>query len=140
MSEVPRIELNADDTINISVRVDGFDVGTPVEISGHAIQENGAVTTFYSVQKLPADRVVWVKSIPAASEEKQFDAGFPITVVARAAEVSVTMLGAEDGSVGSLTRIAGGSGTLKGAWKSQAYHSALSFSQARAWDEGDTVG
>lgn len=52
-SQVPRIELNQDGTINLLVNVSGFDPGTPIEISGQATQDNGAVATFYSVQKMP---------------------------------------------------------------------------------------
>jgi hypothetical protein len=133
-SEVPRIELNQDDTISIKVEVDGIKVGTPVEVSGHATQENGAVATFYSVQELPSNRAVWVKSIPAADSRNTFKAGFPITVVARAAEAWVTMLGAEEGSVGALTGISGSSVTIKGAWKSNSYEWAVYPSEEASAD------
>ena len=52
-SAVSRIELNQNNTINIIIDVDGFDKGTPIEISGQVIQDNGAVGTFYSVQEFP---------------------------------------------------------------------------------------
>ena len=46
-SEVPRIELSQDGTVTFYVNVGGFQVGTPVEISGYATQDNGAVATFH---------------------------------------------------------------------------------------------
>ena len=53
-SEVPRIELSPDgSTLTLYVRVDGFAPGTPVEISGYATQDNGAIVTFYDIQQIP---------------------------------------------------------------------------------------
>lgn len=53
-SEVPRIELGPDgSTLTLYVRVDGFAPGTPVEISGYATQDNGAIVTFYDIQQTP---------------------------------------------------------------------------------------
>jgi hypothetical protein len=129
-SEVPRIELNPDDTISLEVQVYGFDVGTPVEISGQATQENGAVAAFYSVQEMPPhsgeSAALWVKSIRAVSP-KEFTADFPITVVARATEAWITTLEPDAGSGALQTRAtAAGSGTLKGAWKSNYYNPAVS--------------
>ena len=53
-TEVPEIELRDDDSIGLTVEVFGFEAGTPVEISGHATQANGAIATFYDIQNLPA--------------------------------------------------------------------------------------
>jgi len=53
-SEVPRIELSPDgSTLTLYVKVDGFAPGTPVEISGYATQDNGAIVTFYDIQQIP---------------------------------------------------------------------------------------
>src|SRR2546423_15673112 len=52
-TEVPEIELRDDDSIAITVEVFGFEAGTPVEISGHATQPNGAIATFYDIHILP---------------------------------------------------------------------------------------
>jgi hypothetical protein len=94
-SQVPKVELNEDTTINIEVNVYGFDAGTPVELTGQATQANGAIASFYSVQAMPEhdgeSGLIWVESIPLASS-KEFDAGFPITVVVRATEAWVTTL------------------------------------------------
>jgi hypothetical protein len=93
-SEVPKIELNdTDGTITLTVQVYGFDARAPVEISGHATQANGAVTTFYDVQEMPAPdadggSVLNVTGVPSTAFQK----GEPITVVARAAEVWFTEL------------------------------------------------
>jgi hypothetical protein len=95
-SEVPRIELNKDGTVTLYIEVANFEVGTPIEISGHATQTNGAVATFYDVQKMPQPndkevailKVESVQTVPPNS----FVPGFPITVVARAAEAWITTL------------------------------------------------
>ncbi len=52
-TQVPEIDLRDDGSLSLSVEVFGFDVGTIVEISGHATQANGAIATFYTVQELP---------------------------------------------------------------------------------------
>jgi hypothetical protein len=130
-SQVPRIELNQDDTISLEVHVYGFDVGTPIEISGQVTQENGAVATFYSVQEIPAhsgeSAALWVKSIRAVPP-KAFAAGFPITVVARATEAWITTLESDTGSEALQPRVtSGGSSALKGAWRSTYHNSAVSY-------------
>ena len=90
--KVPKIQLK-NDTITLEVELDGFDEGTPVEISGQATQDNGAVATFYSVQEMPAtsggEATVTVES---AVEPNTFDADSPVTVVARAAAVWINTL------------------------------------------------
>jgi hypothetical protein len=50
---VLEIELNDGGSISLTVIVFGFQAKTLVEISGHLTQANGAVATFYDVQKLP---------------------------------------------------------------------------------------
>ena len=120
-SAVTRIELNDNDTINIMISIDGFDKGTPIELYGQVIQDNGAVGTFYSVQEFPVAlgqaATLTVPSISAA-EPKVFAAQFPVTVIARAAEVWITQLG-DDTADGALQPrgILAGSGPLKGAWQ-----------------------
>ena len=124
-SAVSRIELNQNNTINIMISIDGFDKGTPIELYGQVIQDNGAVGTFYSVQEFPVElgqsATLTVPSISAA-EPKVFVAQFPVTVVARAAEVWITEL-SDDTADGALlprgTRA--GSGSLKGAWQQRSY-------------------
>src|SRR5215472_11367113 len=97
-SEVPRVELNHDGTINLEVAVYGFAPGTPIEISGHVTQDNGAVATFNSVQEMPASGPVPVTRVSAVPPNT-FVAGFPITVVARAAQVWITALAPVAGAV-----------------------------------------
>jgi len=123
-SAVPRITLNQDGTITLHVAVYNFDEGTPIEISGQATQANGAVATFYSVQEMPAggEKGVELQLPPvAAVPPNTFVAGFPITVVARAAVAWITTLEADlgsgdpGGSGNSQGRAV--SGTLTAAWK-----------------------
>lgn len=96
LNKVNNIRLNADNTISLDVSVDGFDVGSPIEVSGDVTQPNGAVATFYSVQTVPPpndakESIVTVDSV-GASSVNNFVAGDPIMVVARAAEVWLTTL------------------------------------------------
>jgi hypothetical protein len=92
--KVPKITLN-NNTITLYVEVGDFEPGSLIEISGSATQENGAAATFYSVQEMPAgngsddDATLRVDS---AVQPNAFVAGFPVTVVARAAEVWITTL------------------------------------------------
>ena len=124
-SAVTRIELNDNDTINIMISIDGFEKGTPIELYGQVIQDNGAVGTFYSIQEFPVDpdqtATLTVPSISAA-EPKVFVAQFPVTVIARAAEVWISQLG-NDTANGALQPrgIPVGSGPLKGAWQLRSY-------------------
>ena len=130
-SAVSRIELNQDGTINLMVDVYGFDPGEPVEISGQATQENGAVATFYSVQKMPPSGPVPITHLSVVPPNT-FTAGFPITVVARAAQVWVTTLGEDSDSLGS--RVV--STPLQAAWKENDAQWAVSWpgqQSAAAW-------
>jgi hypothetical protein len=134
-SQVPRIELNQDGSINIKVNVYGFDAGTPVELTGQATQANGAVATFYQVQATPAHDedeesvALWVKSVAPVLPNK-FDAGFPITVVVRATEAWITTLDGDPAS-GSVSE-AVGAGALKGAWKTDSFGWAVAPSSPQS--------
>ncbi len=127
-SQVPRVELNPDGSINIKVTVYGFDGGTPVELSGQATQTNGAVATFYQVQATPphsGETVdLWVSSIAPVPPNK-FDVGFPITVVLRATEAWITSLDRDATPTGVVSEIVGSAGSagsaLNGAWTSNSY-------------------
>jgi Animal haem peroxidase len=135
-SEVPTVQLNTDGTISLVVDVYGFDEGTPIEISGQATQENGAVASFYSFLEMPKHESgksapVTLHDIPISSPQKKFVAGFSITVVARAAEAWITTLaGVENDSDNPTitTEIAINSNTLRAIWKSKGYSPAMSAS------------
>jgi hypothetical protein len=116
-SAVPRVELNKDGTINLAVNVDGFEAGTSIEISGQATQMNGAVATFYSVQAAPAEGTPLEVTFVPVLGENEFAPGFPVTVVARAAEVWMTVLEPDTGSEALQSRVTGGStNQLQAAW------------------------
>lgn len=123
-SQVPRIELNQDGTINLLVNVSGFDPGTPIEISGQATQDNGAVATFYSVQKMPPSGPLYVARLSAVPPNN-FAAGFPITVVARAAQVWITALEADTDSGALQGRVF--PDPLQAAWKENTAQWAVSW-------------
>jgi hypothetical protein len=97
-SEVPRIDIGQDGTVTFYVNVGGFEVGTPVEISGYATQTNGVIATFRDVQKMtegnpkdgPEEGVIMVVKVPVIGSA--FAANEPITVVATAADVWITVL------------------------------------------------
>jgi hypothetical protein len=90
-SEVTKIELTDDDNFVFTIEVIGFQPGTIVEISGHATQDNGAIATFYDVQKLlPPDSpdsgsILTITAEPAA----EFVAGEVITVAGQARAVKI---------------------------------------------------
>src|SRR6267378_2451748 len=135
-SAVSRVELTENDSINLAIDVYGFDKGTQIELSGQVIQDNGAIATFYSVQEMPAnadkEATLPVTSISAVPPNK-FVAGFPITVVARAAEVWITKLDNDTGDNALLPRVLrGGSSPLKGAWKETSYGSAVGSAEQEA--------
>jgi len=121
-SEVPNIELSDGNTVTLHVKVVGFEPGTPIEISGYATQQNGAVATFHTWETMPADAdsknghvfdVPDVQVVPAAAGG--FVATDPIMVVARAADVWLTKLDKDDEIPPGFTA----------AWTSdeQSYHS-----------------
>jgi len=110
-TKIPKIELKADDSIALTVEVLGFEAGTPIEISGNATQENGAIATFHDIQNLPpaspdASSLVTVVAVPSP----KFVAGEVITVVGRVAMTWGTVLSEdpEDQRLG-----------IKAAWKAK---------------------
>ena len=123
-SEVPRVELNTDGTINLVVNVVGFAIGTPIEISGQVTQDNGAVATFYSIQQMPEGGVVRVGRLSVVPD-KNFAAGFPITVVARAAQVWITTLGEDTDSAALQSHVI--SDPLRAAWTGNDARWAVSW-------------
>ena len=117
-SEVPRVELNHDGTINLEIDTYGFDPGTPIEIYGHVTQDNGAVATFYHVQEMPKNGPLLVTKlsvVPAAKPAaNNFVPGLPITVVVRASQVWITVL-REDKDPGARVSHVDGE-ELRSAW------------------------
>jgi hypothetical protein len=123
-SAVSKITLTQSGKITLSVTVPDWEEGLPIEISGQATQENGAVATFYSVQEMNASGVLQVSDVAAAPPNK-FEAGFPITVVARASEAWITMLRANTDP--EALKGTEGSDPLDGAWKEDDAHWAVAW-------------
>jgi hypothetical protein len=135
-SEVPRIELNGDGTVTLYVKVGGFDAGTPVEISGHATQTNGAMATFRDVQIMPDNSeqgaILVVRDVPVIGPNG-FTAGDPVVAVAQAADIWLTKLDPDtDKKVLSQEIMAAkqlsAQINIQAAWNSDemTYHSAFS--------------
>jgi hypothetical protein len=124
-SEVSRIELNQDGTFNLVVIVSGFDAGDPIEISGQLTQTDGAVASFNRVQPMPESGPVFVEGV-AAVPGNDFDPRFPVTVVARAAQVWITTLGRDASSTALNSEVV--SAPLKAAWEGNYAQWAV------AWD------
>jgi hypothetical protein len=142
-SEVPRIELNGDGTVTLYVRVGGFDAGTPVEISGHATQTNGAMATFRNIQIMPANSgqgaILVIPNVPVIGQNR-FAAGDPIIAVARAADIWLTKLDPDTSKkVLSQDIMAAkqlsGQINMQAAWNSdeKTYHSAFN---SASWPAG----
>ena len=99
LSAVAEVELRDDVRIVLTIAVDGFEVGTPIELSGTATQANGAIATFYDVQNLlpPASpgggSLLTVTAVPLT----KFVAGEAITVFVRAAKIWGTVLQEDPG-------------------------------------------
>lgn len=126
-SEVCRVELNDDGSINLEVHIYGFDAGAPVEISGSATQENGAVASFYSVQQMHNSRSVYVGPV-AAVPPNVFVDGIPLTVVARAAQVWISTLVKDESTNALKSSVLPNSPTpLKAAWQRNDAHWAVAW-------------
>jgi hypothetical protein len=129
--KVPKITLNKDHSITLYVRIFDFETGTPVEISGQATQANGAVATFYSVLEMPdsgADGAVLEVPSVMAAPPNNFAAGFPITVIARAAAAWITTLEADpEGLLAATTD----SAPPKAAWKENHANWAVSWPEQK---------
>jgi hypothetical protein len=146
-SQVPRIELSQDGTVTFFVNVGGFRVGTPVEISGHATQANGAVATFRDVQLMPKGDpeegvILVVRGVPVIGST--FTADEPITVIARAADVWIDKLRLDTGhqALSEAIRTAkalSGQVNIQTAWNSddKTYHSV--YSAASPSDESPSA-
>lgn len=107
LSRVNQVELNADDnTVEIDLQVYGFNDGTPVEISGYATQENGAVAAFHEIQEVTAvNQGVAQLQLTAVGIEKQpFVSEDPIMVIANATASWITTLQPEDATSGDKPR------------------------------------
>jgi hypothetical protein len=80
--------------IVLTVRVDNFQPGESLEISGQATQNGGAYAAFYDTQSVPernpdGTAYIYVTATPSQA----FEEGRKVTVVLRAAKVWVTVLG-----------------------------------------------
>ncbi len=90
---VTEIELRDDDSIVLTIEVFGFDVGTTVEISGSASQENGAIATFYDIRDLPPAEADGGSFLTVtASLSTGLVPGEVISVVGRATKIWGTIL------------------------------------------------
>jgi hypothetical protein len=97
-SAVTQITFQDGGTITLQITVPNWQAGLPIEISGQATQtqeKNGVVTvavaTFYTVKEMTASGVIEVSDVVAVLPNR-FEAGSPITVVARASEAWVSTL------------------------------------------------
>jgi hypothetical protein len=90
-TQVSEIDLKDTGSVSLTVEVFGFDPGTIVEISGHATQDNGAIATFYDVQKLlPPDSPDSGSILTMTAESSaEFVAGDVIIVAGQARAVKI---------------------------------------------------
>ena len=79
--------------IVLTVKIEGFETGERIELSGYATQENGAFAVFSTLQVVPPptpDQKITM--YVTALSSLNFQTGSPVTVVFRAARVWVTVL------------------------------------------------
>jgi hypothetical protein len=79
--------------IVLTVKLEGFTAGDPIELSGYATQNGGAFAVFNDIQKVPEPNpddttIMYVTAAPS----RDFEEGDAITVVLRAAMVWATVL------------------------------------------------
>src|SRR5689334_21548412 len=95
LSRVNQVELSGDGkTVEINLQEYGFEVGAPVEISGHATQDNGAVASFHEVQEVTAvtEELAELQVVATGIDDAPFVKEEPITVIANATASWVTTL------------------------------------------------
>jgi len=115
-SKVTKIELKqGGQTLNILVHIEDFEAGTPVEISGHAVQINGAAATFHAIRNMPpgagptsADFTVTATAAPTNA----FAVDKRIVAVAKAAECWFTTMKKDNGQLPA---------GIIGVWEADAY-------------------
>jgi|SRR5215475_10952558 len=115
-SKVTKIQLDQDGvTLHILVHIEDFEAGTPVEISGHAVQTNGAAATFHEVKEMPpgagpisADFTVTVTAAPTEA----FGVDRRIVAVAKAAECWFTTMKKDNGQLPD---------GIMGVWEADSY-------------------
>lgn len=91
----------------LTIKIDDLPPGEPLEISGQATQNDGALAVFYDLQPVPEPTpdgtiYMYVKAVPSQSFKK----GHAVTVVLRAARVWTTVLGAPQPEGGSSQPVA----------------------------------
>jgi hypothetical protein len=99
LSKVTKIQLEqGGKKLHILVHIEGFAAGTPVEISGHAVQTNGAAATFHAVRKMPAGATVANFTVTTTvASAKAFAVDSRIVAVAKAAECWFTTMKKDNG-------------------------------------------
>jgi hypothetical protein len=101
-SYVTSATITSTGQIEITVKVNDFESGGHVEISGHATQSGGAFANYYAILPVPDPDPDGVKSVKATAvpvPPQRFRQSEEITVVVRVAKVWVTVLGGPDPGV-----------------------------------------
>ena len=100
-SKVTKIQLEqGGQKLHIVVHIEDFEPGSPVEISGHAVQANGAAATFHAVRKMPAGATIADFTVTAtAAPTKAFAVDSRIVAVAKAAECWFTTMKKDNGQL-----------------------------------------
>jgi hypothetical protein len=139
-SQVPKIELNNDGSIDLTVQVAGFAEGKSVELYGYVTQPSGAFASFRETQEIPrADPATGASylTVTVPADQLELEAGQPVTVLTRVSEFWPSMLTAvatpETGGIQAAWAI---DPAATDRWRGRGQV----LDQARGWDEGDTAG
>ena len=108
--------------IVLTIRVDNYQPGESLEVSGNATQNGGAYAAFHDNQTVPEHNpdgtaYIYVQATPS----QEFEKGRNVTVVLRAAKVWVTVLGDSPPEQGvPVPRVGAGDGStwnyIKAQW------------------------
>jgi hypothetical protein len=91
-SQVPKVVLNVDGSIVLTVQVVGFPAGKSVEVYGYVTQPTGAFASFRGTQVIPAADPDTGASSLTVTVPADLDAGQPVTVLTWVSEFWPSML------------------------------------------------
>ena len=93
-SQVPKVIINSDGDIDITVQVVGFEHGKSVEVYGYVTQDSGYFASFRETRDFVPDPTTGVAKtqVTVSSDKLKLAEGVPVTVVTSVSEIWPSML------------------------------------------------